>query len=139
MRKTTRAFAVGMLFATTILAIVHYTNDKQKQNDAISQQQYEQLVAERNELAEKLEKQKKETEKTTPSQKEKVYIYTLTIAKGEASRDVANRLEQAHIIDDAQSFLTYLDTHQLTRALRPGTYVVTSDMSYEQITKKITK
>lgn len=137
MRKTTRAFAVGILFATTILAIVHYTNDKQY--TIISEQQHEQIVAERNELAEKLEKQKKETEKTTPPQKEKVYIYTLTITKGEASRDVANRLEQAHIIDDAQSFLTYLDTHQLTRALRPGTYVVTSDMSYEQITKKITK
>ncbi|MGG3842595.1 endolytic transglycosylase MltG [Anoxybacillus kestanbolensis] len=136
MRRTTRAFAAGILFATTILAIVHYTNDKQKQNDAISQQQYEQLVAERNQLADALEKLKKE--KTTPSQKE-TYIYTLTIAKGEASRDIANRLEQAHIIDDAQSFLTYLDTHQLTRAVRPGTYVVTSDMSYEQIARKITK
>lgn len=138
MRRTTRAFAAGILFATTILAIVHYTNDKQKQNDAISQQQYEQLVAERNQLADALEKLKKEKEKTTPSQKE-TYIYTLTIAKGEASRDIANRLEQAHIIDDAQSFLTYLGTHQLTRAVRPGTYVVTSDMSYKQIARKITK
>ncbi|AST06776.1 aminodeoxychorismate lyase [Anoxybacillus flavithermus] len=137
MRKTTRAFAAGMLFATTILAIVHYTNDKQYH--IISEQQYEQIIAERNELAEKLEKLKKETDKTTPPEKEKVYIYTLTIAKGEASRDVANRLEQSHIIDDAQSFLTYLDTHQLTRALRSGTYIVTSDMSYEQIAQKITK
>ena len=138
MRRITRAFAAGILFATTILAIVHYTNDKQKQNDAISQQQYEQLVAERNQLADALEKLKKEKEKTTPSQKE-TYIYTLTIAKGEASLDIANRLKQAHIIDDAQSFLTYLDTHQLTRAVRPGTYVVTSDMSYEQIARKVTK
>ncbi|WP_461200588.1 endolytic transglycosylase MltG [Anoxybacillus sp. TBDG-1] len=138
MKRTTRAFAAGMLFATTILAIVHYATDKQRQNDAISQKQYEQLITERDELAEKLEKLKKETKKATPPPKE-TYIYTLTIAKGEASQDIASRLEQAHIIDNAQSFLTYLHTHHLTRALRPGTYVVTSDMSYEQIARNITK
>ncbi len=132
MKRTTRAFAAGMLFATTTLAIVHYITNEQRQNDAISQKQYEQLITERNELAEKLEKLKKETKRET-------YIYTLTIAKGEASRDIARRLEQARIIDNAQSFLTYLDTHHLTRALRPGTYVVTSDMSYEQIARNITK
>lgn len=71
MKRTTRAFAAGILFATTILAIVHYTNDKQKQNDAISQQQYEQLVAERNELAEKLEKQKKKLKKQHHLKKKK--------------------------------------------------------------------
>ncbi|WP_163150919.1 endolytic transglycosylase MltG [Anoxybacillus sp. MB8] len=138
MKRTTRAFAAGILFATTIFAIVYYTNHKQLQHNKISEKQYEQLVAERNELANALEKLKKETKKTTPSQKQ-TYIYTLTIAKGEASRDIAKRLQQAHIIDDAQSFLTYLDAHQLTRAVRPGTYVITSDMSYEQIARKITK
>ncbi|AXM89812.1 aminodeoxychorismate lyase [Anoxybacillus ayderensis] len=138
MKRTTRAFAAGILFATTILGIVYYTNHKQLQPNKISEKQYEQLVAERNELANALEKLKKETKKTTPSQKQ-TYIYTLTIAKGEASRDIAKRLQQAHIIDDAQSFLTYLDAHQLTRAVRPGTYVITSDMSYEQIARKITK
>ncbi|PIC03801.1 aminodeoxychorismate lyase [Anoxybacillus flavithermus] len=138
MKRTTRAFATGILFATTILAIIYYTNHKQLQPNKISEKQYEQLMAERNELAHALEKLKKETKKATPPQKE-TYIYTLTIAKGEASQDIARRLEQARIIDNAQSFLTYLDTHHLTRALRPGTYIVTSDMSYEQIAQNITK
>ncbi|KIQ95591.1 hypothetical protein LH47_00226 [Anoxybacillus thermarum] len=138
MKRTTRAFAAGILFATTIIATIYYTNHNQSKNNTVSEKQYEQLVAERNELADALEKLKKETEKTTPPQKE-TYIYTLTIAKGESSRDIAERLQQAHIIDDAQSFLTYLDAHELTRAVRPGTYVITSDMSYEQIARKITK
>lgn len=139
MKRTTRAFAGGILFATTIIATIYYTNHNESKNNTVSEKQYEQLVAERNELANALEKiKKKKTKKTTPPQKE-TYIYTLTIAKGEASRDIAERLQQAHIIDDAQSFLTYLDAHQLTRAVRPGTYVITSDMSYEQIARKITK
>lgn len=69
MKRTTRAFAAGMLFATTILAIVHYTNDKQY--TTISEQQYEQIVAERNELAEKLEKQKKKLKKQHHLKKKK--------------------------------------------------------------------
>ncbi|WP_297989235.1 endolytic transglycosylase MltG [Anoxybacillus sp.] len=135
MRKTTRAFAAGILFATTMLAIVYnmYVDDKH-----ITKQQYEQLMAERNKLAAELEKRKTEKRNTTSSPKQ-TYIYTLTIEKGETSRDIAKRLEQARIIDNAQSFLTYLDTHQLTRAVRPGTYVITSDMSYEQIAHQITK
>ncbi|MGG6431227.1 endolytic transglycosylase MltG [Anoxybacillus sp. D401a] len=142
MKRTTRAFAAGILFATTIIATMYYTNHNQSKNNTVNEKQYEQLIAERNELADALEKLKKElkkeTEKTTPPQKE-TYIYTLTIEKGEASRDIAERLQQAHIIDDAQSFLTYLDAHQLTRAIRPGTYVITNDMSYEQIARQITK
>ncbi|EMT47144.1 endolytic transglycosylase MltG [Anoxybacillus flavithermus] len=136
MRNITRAFSAGILFATTILAIVYhvyYMGDTH-----VTKQQYELVIAERNKLADELEKLKKEKKNTTLPRKE-TYVYTLTIEKGEASRDIAKRLEQARIIDHAQSFLTYLDTHQLTRAVRPGTYVVTSDMSHEQIARQITK
>ncbi|KFZ42922.1 hypothetical protein [Anoxybacillus sp. KU2-6(11)] len=75
MKRTTRAFATGILFATTILAIIYYTNHKQLQPNKISEKQYEQLMAERNELAHALEKLKKRNEKSNSASKRNIHLY----------------------------------------------------------------
>jgi cell division protein YceG involved in septum cleavage len=67
-----------------------------------------------------------------------VFVYSLTIQKGDVPNDFAQKLENAHIINDADALVAYLQTHGLTRYIRPGTYQVHSDMSYEEISKLIT-
>jgi hypothetical protein len=138
MNKTTiRAFAAGILFATTAIGTVQYyakpsSINEKKTND--------QLVTIKKEEYEKLLRIKEASEKhPKPSEQKTTYVYTLIIKKGEASREIAHRLEQAKIIQNAKSFLTYLEHKHLTRKIRPGTYTVTSEMTYDEIQKLITK
>lgn len=74
-----------------------------------------------------------------PQPPKTVYVYLLTIQKGERSIDFAQKLEEAHIIPDADAFVTYLQTRGLTRYIHAGTYKVHSEMSYEEIANLIAK
>ncbi|WP_243297215.1 endolytic transglycosylase MltG [Bacillus litorisediminis] len=71
--------------------------------------------------------------------KDEVKSYTLTIAAGMNSSDVAERLEQNGIIDDSFVFQQYLIDRKLDGAIQIGSYQVRSDMSFEVITSIITK
>jgi cell division protein YceG involved in septum cleavage len=141
MNKTTiRAFAAGILFATTTIGTVQYYA---KSNSISEKKTNEQLVTIKKEEYETLLRIKEASEKhpkpSEPKVTKTVYVYTLAITKGEASRKIAYRLEQAKIIQNAKSFLTYLENKDLTRKIRAGTYTVTSEMTYEDIGKMITK
>jgi len=143
MKREMRAFALGMLLSTSILGVVYYKEPQkltkaqvdaylQKNNEiALSEAQY-------NALKEKASKATERAKQDTPNTTI-VHIYHLVIEKGDVPAKFAKELEAAKIIADADALTAYLEKNNLTRAVRPGTYEIRSDMSYEQIAAMLAK
>lgn len=60
----------------------------------------------------------------------------ITISKGEATMNVARKLEQQKAIDNRYSF--YLNAKLKNRTVMPGTYIISTSMDYDEIFAIIT-
>ena len=145
------SFAAGILISTTICGIVYFSVDSDTQKVSAKSSEKVQLTSAQ--MKENLEadgfvvQTKDELEKTlqaakssetTPvesEEKEKpVTQVVVNVANGMTSVDVANVLIQAQLIpDDAFAFTMDIESRGLQNALRPGSFVVDSGMSYDQI------
>ncbi len=81
-------------------------------------------------------------EATTPSEQEtssnqNIEKCELTVKADTASYDVAYALMVAGIIDNAEEFDDYLCYNGYAKRIQNGTYVITSDMTYEEIAELI--
>jgi YceG-like family len=142
-KQTIRSISLGMLFATSVIGAAYYMESdtltttklheslKKEGLIAISESEYKKLK-------EAAKQDRTPSVSSNPSSSKTVYVYLLTIQKGEAPNDFAQKLEDAHIVPDADAFVTYLETHGLTRDVRAGTYKVHSGMSYGEIGNLIT-
>lgn len=53
--------------------------------------------------------------------------------------EIAELLEKAKIIDDSMKFQEYMNKEKLSQQVQIGEYIVSSDMSYEELSKLITE
>lgn len=142
------SFAAGILITTTICGVVYFTDDQTTQK--VSAKSSEKVQLTESQMKDKLESEgyvvqtKEELEKTLQAAKstetkpadtkEKAVIQVVVnVADGMTSIDVANALFQAKLIPDAFKFTQDIEAKGLQNALRPGSYTVNSDMSYDQI------
>ncbi|EZP76156.1 hypothetical protein H839_12804 [Parageobacillus genomosp. 1] len=142
-KQTIRAIALGMLFATSVIGAAYYmefgTLTTAKLHDALKKEGLIAIsVSEYKKLKEAAKQDSPPSVSNNQPSAKTVYVYFLTIQKGEVPNDFAQKLKDAHIIPDANAFVTYLETHGLTRYVRAGTYKVHSGMSYEEIGNLIT-
>lgn len=105
-------------------------------------EKYEQLLAE-TEVA-KMEHEQ-DSEDTSPSNTaestespdedagNEVITTTVVINEGEPSSVAAAQLQNQGILDNAGEFNDYLEENNLTTLIRPGSFTVSSDMSYGEI------
>jgi hypothetical protein len=144
------SFAAGILISTTICGVVYFSDTTSTQKVSAKSSEKVQLTA--TQMKDKLESEgyvvqtKEELEKTLQAakstetkpadskEKEKaVTQVVVNVADGMTSIDVANVLLQAKLIPDAFKFTQDIEARGLQNALRPGSFTVTSDMSYDQI------
>lgn len=64
--------------------------------------------------------------------------YTLVVNKGMSATQIANALEQNGIIRDAKEFTQVLVSRGVTEDINVGSYVFTSDNTYDQIINALT-
>lgn len=112
---------------------------------------YQQLINENEEMKNQIEQQEiaenedeAEQEDTGTSENEdesgeNVYHYVLQIESGMNSSDIADLLESNQVIEDASSFIEYLQENDLSQTIQLGSYEVTSTMSIEEIAQMITR
>ena len=62
----------------------------------------------------------------------------VTIASGESSNAVADKLLAASLIDDAAAFNKYLVEHKYDSSIQPGTFSIPKGTTYEEISKLLT-
>ena len=144
------SFAAGILISTSISAIVYFSDDSN--NQKVSAKTSEKVQLNETEMKDKLVAKgyvvqtKDELEKTlqaakssetTPADSEEkdktVTQVVVNVADGMTSIDVGNVLVQAQLIPDAFAFTQDIESRGLQNALRPGSFVVNSGMSYDQI------
>ena len=144
------SFAAGILISTSISAIVYFSDDSN--NQKVSAKTSEKVQLNETEMKDKLVAkgyvvqtkdelertlQAAKSSETTPvDSKEKAKTVTqvvVNVADGMTSIDVGNVLVQAQLIPDAFAFTKDIESRGLQNALRPGSFVVNSGMSYDQI------
>ena len=144
------SFAAGLLLATTICGVVYFTDDTTAKKVTAKSSEKVQLTA--SQMKDKLESDgyvvqtKEELEKTlqaakntetkpadSKEQEKAVTQVVVNVADGMTSIDVANVLFQAKLIPDAFKFTQDIEARGLQNALRPGSFSVNSEMSYDQI------
>ncbi|MFJ8245128.1 hypothetical protein [Peribacillus asahii] len=151
--KSMRSFAGGLLVATGLCGIVYFFGSteatstqtteqlsKDEMKDLLSSEGY--VVHTEKEWEEQLAevKSSKDKAETETETKEKiVYRTVLKVSKGMTSIDVGKALQRARIIKSGQAFFDEVEKSGVENNLRPGTYVVQSDMTTEEIISVIFK
>ena len=153
--KSMRSFAGGLLVATGLCGAVYFFGpseatstqtteqlSKDEMKDLLSSEGY--VVHTEKEWEEQLaeaksSKDKAETEAKAETQEKIVYRTVLRVSKGMTSIDVGKNLQRARVIKSGQDFFNEVEQRGVENHLRPGTYVVQSDMTTEEIISVIFK
>lgn len=144
------SFAAGILIATTITGVVYFSSNNEttkaaKQTTELTVKEMknkletEGYVVQTKEEYEASTKEVKTSEpKETPA-KETVTQIVVNVSEGMTSIDVGNVLVQAKMVENAFAFSKDIESRGLQNRLKPGTYVVSSDMSYDEVVSTIFK
>lgn len=62
---------------------------------------------------------------------------TITVESGDVSSDVANKLQAAGAITDAQAFVDYLVDNNIAENILVGTFEIQPNASFEQIAREL--
>lgn len=154
-KRTVRAFSLGILLTVLLIGFrgengqtaLSLTDAKEKLADegfiSITKEEYESLVSQAT----------KETGETSPDEKEDETKqeekpvkeeavdkdFLLEIKSGMNTEEISVLLEQEEMIDDATAFEQYLIEHEYHTKVQIGTFELNSKMTYEEISKIITK
>lgn len=79
------------------------------------------------------------TAKPTATKVPDATSYTITVERGMTARRVAERLESAGVIRDANDFVEYLVSAKLTDLINIGTFTIPQEAGYEEIGKILTE
>ena len=82
-------------------------------------------------------KKEEKTEETTTKSDKPQKTYELTVTSRTTSMDVAKKLKNAGIIDDADKFNDYLCDNGYASKIQNGTFTINSNMSYKEIAEFI--
>ncbi|KGX90954.1 hypothetical protein N781_05650 [Pontibacillus halophilus JSM 076056 = DSM 19796] len=159
MKSTIRAFSIGILVSTVLIAFTYYQTSGKEQNTEEQQEAVSDLEA-KAQLKEagytvyapgkdpsKEEDSQDESEQTETSKEEETKdseentetsSYTLVIESGMYSSSISEALEQNGILTRPQDFTDFLDGSGYSEQIQIGEYELTSDMSFKQIAETIT-
>lgn len=144
MNKTTlQAFAAGITFTTAIITGYLFFLEPEETAHEVTVVGAT-AILEKNgykiEDPSQIEKKKPVEHPEPKTEKpEKAVNYRLTIKPGMTSQQIADTLVNEHIISDADTLTNYLRRDKLHDHIQVGTFILSKEMSIEQIAKTITK
>ncbi len=146
-----RAKQLGMVEAETVAVIdpstlpenkVEATNDEEIDNTLTDSEDVEESIdsenikdpadSENQKKQADSNSQKEQTDPKTPTTKV-INKVPFTISGGDSSNAVAANLAKAGIVDDGKKFSDYLDSNGYDKFIQPGTFYISSGMSYKQV------
>jgi hypothetical protein len=156
------SFAAGILITTTICSIVYFSDKKDvpnasaktSENKIVKVQPSEKdmkkklvtkgyVVQTKDEYDKNMKAAKAAEQKQAPAENSKsnknVTKVVVNVSEGMTSIDVANMLVKANLIPNALHFSQDIEKKGLDRNLRPGVYVVDSEMTSDQVIDTIFK
>ena len=151
------SFAAGILLTTSICSVVYLTNDhgstKTKETDKTitvqpSVKEMEKKLVAKGYIVQKkadydknlkAAKDAKTKQAATENDKPSKTVVTVNVTEGMTSIDVGKMLVPSKIVSDAFEFSQIIEERGLSNKLRPGTYVVDSEMTFNQVLSTIFK
>lgn len=152
-----QAFSSGIIFATAIMAGFYYGNNLDEQTKLTTSDAKKILIAKGYNITKPSISNRPEQVKTNSDPKnvakgnkvtenngeieknEKVISYILKVKSKMTTSEIADLLEKEKIIEDAPKFQDYMNKEKLSRQVQIGEYIVSSNMSYQELGKLITK
>jgi hypothetical protein len=164
-----RAFAAGMIVATSVLGITYFFSDNQSADASkkevtesdvesfltnngkisVTTEEYEQLLASKDKEVQQDQTEQKqestekvETPATEEPEKEKedqVITYNLTVTAGMTTNEISNLLEQNGIIKDSFDFDQFLIKGGHHQKIQLGTFEVKKGMNFFQLAEILTR
>lgn len=166
-KRTVRAFSLGILLAVILLwfgrneqLTLNLTDAKEKvENEGfivITKEEYDELAGQsvneddsqpptEGQTDKETDTDTAKEEETAPQEEQpdkdesSIIHFTLEIESGMNSEQISSILEQIKIIDDANNFEQYLTDHHYNTKVQIGNFELNSEMTYEEISKIITK
>ena len=149
--KSMRSFAGGMLVAAGICGAVYFFDSEEtassktveklsddEMKNKLTSEGY--VIHTEKEYQEQLDELKANQEVAEKGTSEKViYRTVLKVTKGMTSIDVGKHLKRSKIIPNAQDFFNEVEKKGKANNLRPGSYVIDSEMETEEIISIIFK
>ncbi|WP_223590665.1 endolytic transglycosylase MltG [Neobacillus bataviensis] len=154
------SFAAGILITTAICGTVYFTDNSKVAKASAKPAEIQIHTLSEKEMKEKLaaagyviqtkaeydksvKDAKTATQKQTPAEDAKstkaVTKLIVNVSEGMTSIDVGNMLVKAGLVPNAFNFSKDIEKRGLMNKLRPGTFVVDSNMTYDQIVGTIFK
>ncbi len=147
------SFAAGLLIATTICGVAYYSNKSDTPKASAKNINYHTAPSEKEmkkqletkgyvvetkaEYDKKMKTSKTAVKKQTAPEDNKpsktVTRVIVNVSEGMTSIDVGNMLVKANLVPNAYNFSTDIEKKGLQNNLRPGVFVVDSEMTYDQI------
>lgn len=149
-----RASKLGMVMENTESeeGLFGSKNDSENESEIPSQKPESQKPETQEPESQKPESQEPETQEPesqepvtqepdtqTPPQHVEITQYVLHINLNDKLRLIAQELYENGMIEDASDFRSYVEDNGYAGKIRTGTYTITKGMTYEEITKLITK
>ncbi|MDV7767651.1 hypothetical protein ABES08_06230 [Peribacillus simplex] len=153
--KSMRSFAGGLIVAAGLCGAVYFfgpseatgtpeklTEDEMKESLASegyvihTEKEWEDQIAEAKSIKDKAEAEKENVKEPT---EKVIYRTVLRVSKGSTSIDVGKTLQKAKVIKNANKFSDEVEKKGKANGLRPGTYVVDSEMTTDKIISIIFK
>ncbi|WP_350019621.1 endolytic transglycosylase MltG [Priestia flexa] len=138
---TIRGFAIGILTATSILAVVYVIQENNAASLKISAADLRAYAKDHEYILIK-EKEYKDSLKPDFEKQEnipKTNEVSISITAGMSSLDIANTLVNNHVINSTDEFEDLVAQKNASTKFQVGTYTLTSNMSLEQIVNTLTK
>ncbi|KQL53537.1 hypothetical protein AN964_08530 [Heyndrickxia shackletonii] len=147
-RRTTRAFASGLLFTSLLLmGYQHFYSGKDSNSikegyKSVKISELNSLQSEVTTWKQKYNQLKKEEAKEVQSKenpKQTIVKYHLSITSGMTPEKIGTRLKTGGIVKDGKKFVQYLIDHHYHSKIQIGEYELNNNMSFAEIAKSITK
>ncbi|MGV3464836.1 MAG: endolytic transglycosylase MltG [Heyndrickxia sp.] len=147
-RRTTRAFASGLLLSSLLLmGYEHFYGNTE--SNSVKKGYKSVKISDLNRLQkdvdtwkskyQQLEKEKATSVKTKENPKQILDKYHLSITSGMTPDKIGTRLKTGGIIKDSKKFVQYLIDHNYHSKIQVGEYELNNTMSFAEIAKTITK
>ncbi|WP_155645447.1 endolytic transglycosylase MltG [Peribacillus simplex] len=134
-----QGISAGIIFTTCIFAGCYYGTGLLKETNVTIEEAKEMLendgfvVSLPHEEAKQTVQPSKETDHSPNAEESAIVSYTIKVKSNMTTTEIAKRLFEKKIIDDASEFEAYMNEHGFSKKIQIGEFVVTNTMSYRQL------
>lgn len=146
MKQWIQAFSIGLLTSTAVLGIT-YLNTESPEAEVIKESMSEQDMMDQleqsgyrvlsNEEWAAVNTESPSPQKSDPPSSQGT-TYSIDITEGTATPEIAEKLVDAGIIEDADAFTSFMEERDYSRYIQIGQATVTSSMTLQEIAEAVT-